>query len=206
MPGQHEREDLNPVRRFWRPLALPGAHSCSCFSEVPCGSRTRLTSLEDWGLAARPRAQFVCGRQRCGWPSRLRRKESNLHPLINSQVDCLYRDTGVGRIERRDRRGRTRTFNLVLIRGRLSPLSYAPGEQPWRRSARKSPAATPGRQVHPVCSASALPRSARAPSPGLAILIRDASYAGHGRSGWFRCSRCLGRRAPLDTQQTVDPG
>ena len=25
---EHEREELNPVRRFWRPLALPGAHSC----------------------------------------------------------------------------------------------------------------------------------------------------------------------------------
>ena len=24
---KHEREELNPVRRFWRPLALPGAHS-----------------------------------------------------------------------------------------------------------------------------------------------------------------------------------
>ena len=26
--NQHEREESNPVRRFWRPLALPGAHSC----------------------------------------------------------------------------------------------------------------------------------------------------------------------------------
>jgi hypothetical protein len=25
---KHEREESNPVRRFWRPLALPGAHSC----------------------------------------------------------------------------------------------------------------------------------------------------------------------------------
>jgi hypothetical protein len=25
---EHEREESNPVRRFWRPLALPGAHSC----------------------------------------------------------------------------------------------------------------------------------------------------------------------------------
>src|SRR5579862_1744684 len=27
-PSQHEREESNPVRRFWRPPALPGAHSC----------------------------------------------------------------------------------------------------------------------------------------------------------------------------------
>ena len=26
--GKHEREDSNPVRQFWRLLALPGAHSC----------------------------------------------------------------------------------------------------------------------------------------------------------------------------------
>src|SRR5688500_8180362 len=26
--GEHEREDLNPVRQFWRLAALPGAHSC----------------------------------------------------------------------------------------------------------------------------------------------------------------------------------
>ena len=25
---KQEREDLNPVRRLWRPSALPGAHSC----------------------------------------------------------------------------------------------------------------------------------------------------------------------------------
>jgi hypothetical protein len=25
---EHEREESNPVRRFWRPPALPGAHSC----------------------------------------------------------------------------------------------------------------------------------------------------------------------------------
>src|SRR5258708_1896382 len=25
---KHECEESNPVRRFWRPLALPGAHSC----------------------------------------------------------------------------------------------------------------------------------------------------------------------------------
>ncbi len=25
---QHEREESNPVKRFWRPPALPGAHSC----------------------------------------------------------------------------------------------------------------------------------------------------------------------------------
>lgn len=25
---KHEREDSNPVWRLWRPLALPGAHSC----------------------------------------------------------------------------------------------------------------------------------------------------------------------------------
>ena len=26
--GKHECEESNPVGRFWRPLALPGAHSC----------------------------------------------------------------------------------------------------------------------------------------------------------------------------------
>ena len=25
---KHEREESNPVRRFWRPSALPGARSC----------------------------------------------------------------------------------------------------------------------------------------------------------------------------------
>ena len=41
--GKHEREDLNPVRQFWRLAALPGAHSCkrprSCDRE-----RTSFTS------------------------------------------------------------------------------------------------------------------------------------------------------------------
>ena len=27
--SKQEREDLNPVRRLWRPSALPGAHSCN---------------------------------------------------------------------------------------------------------------------------------------------------------------------------------
>ena len=26
--NQHEREELNPVKQFWRLPALPGAHSC----------------------------------------------------------------------------------------------------------------------------------------------------------------------------------
>ena len=26
---EHEREELNPVKQFWRLPALPGAHSCS---------------------------------------------------------------------------------------------------------------------------------------------------------------------------------
>ena len=26
--GKQEREDLNPVGRLWRPLPLPGGHSC----------------------------------------------------------------------------------------------------------------------------------------------------------------------------------
>ena len=38
--NQHEREELNPVKQFWRLPALPGAHSCIRVSE---GSRT-LTS------------------------------------------------------------------------------------------------------------------------------------------------------------------
>jgi hypothetical protein len=29
--GQQQRKDLNPVRRFWRPPALPGAHCCLSF-------------------------------------------------------------------------------------------------------------------------------------------------------------------------------
>jgi hypothetical protein len=35
-PGhQHEREELNPVKQFWRLPALPGAHSCIAAIEQP---------------------------------------------------------------------------------------------------------------------------------------------------------------------------
>ena len=33
--GKQEREDLNPVGRLWRPLPLPGGHSC--IGPRPCG-------------------------------------------------------------------------------------------------------------------------------------------------------------------------
>ena len=35
--GKHEREESNPVGRFWRPLALPGAHSCKAHGNKPRG-------------------------------------------------------------------------------------------------------------------------------------------------------------------------
>jgi hypothetical protein len=35
---QHEREESNPVRRFWRPPALPGARSCNAHGRTSVGS------------------------------------------------------------------------------------------------------------------------------------------------------------------------
>jgi hypothetical protein len=34
-PCEHEREESNPVKRFWRPPALPGAHSCKPTNRSP---------------------------------------------------------------------------------------------------------------------------------------------------------------------------
>src|SRR5688572_18663641 len=45
MASQHEREESNPVKQFWRLPALPGAHSCDTRgngrARVSEGSRTR---------------------------------------------------------------------------------------------------------------------------------------------------------------------
>ena len=54
--GKHEREELNPVRQFWRLAALPGAHSCKrprpCdrgrFITYFCNSAFQYTSLTNF--------------------------------------------------------------------------------------------------------------------------------------------------------------
>jgi hypothetical protein len=42
--GKHECEESNPVGRFWRPLALPGAHSCNAHGNKPRGRINSVTS------------------------------------------------------------------------------------------------------------------------------------------------------------------
>ncbi len=42
---QHEREDSNPMRQFWRLTALPGAHSCECAHGMPHEQRESLFQL-----------------------------------------------------------------------------------------------------------------------------------------------------------------
>jgi hypothetical protein len=42
--GKHECEESNPVGRFWRPLALPGAHSCKAHGNKPRGRINFVTS------------------------------------------------------------------------------------------------------------------------------------------------------------------
>jgi hypothetical protein len=37
VPFEHEREESNPVKRFWRPPALPGAHSCKTHGFITRG-------------------------------------------------------------------------------------------------------------------------------------------------------------------------
>jgi hypothetical protein len=42
--GKHECEESNPVGRFWRPLALPGAHSCKAHGNKPRGQLSYFSS------------------------------------------------------------------------------------------------------------------------------------------------------------------
>ena len=42
--GKHECEESNPVGRCWKPLALPGAHSCKARRNKPCGQLAYFSS------------------------------------------------------------------------------------------------------------------------------------------------------------------
>ncbi len=127
--NQHEREDSNPMRRLWRPLALPGAHSCEAQEPL-------LLSLVDITfqlhipvrLADKLRPAFdphgVSGVQRL--PQRTNRRMAHL------QTGLLWRAVGLALV------ATSRTPARSFPRSKCRPASAAPR---GRSSVRRRPAA-----------------------------------------------------------------
>ena len=122
--------------------------TCACGAkrnkhfEVPCGSRTRLASLEGWNLCRSAKGTYCIRRKEgesnsqgrearpgsSGVPSpiglpfrtcRLQQEGSNLHPLLNRQVDYRYRIL--------DRKSAQRESNPHFRHGKAAGCRYIMG-------------------------------------------------------------------------------